>query len=147
MRYRFFGCLPNMFDSSEMKVPLARPRPTTPCSASPNVKALETMGKMMSEDDGWSVEIATLQMPTLLVFGDNASISQKHMVQFFALPGRRREGAGRPHGKTDPIAGSGGLAGPTTRSLFMTARKSAPDCSDRLRKRPACVARPVVALS
>src|ERR1700740_2410729 len=48
---------------------------------------LDKMGKMMSEDYNWSAEIAELQMPVLLVFADNDSISQKHIAEFFALLG------------------------------------------------------------
>ena len=48
---------------------------------------LDKMGKMMSEDYDWSVEIAKLPMPVLLVFADNDSISQKHIAEFFALLG------------------------------------------------------------
>ena len=48
---------------------------------------LEKMGKMLSEDYDWSVEIANLKMPVLLVFADNDSISQKHIAEFFALLG------------------------------------------------------------
>jgi pimeloyl-ACP methyl ester carboxylesterase len=42
---------------------------------------------MMSEDYDWSVDIAKLPMPVLLVFADNDSISQKHIAEFFALLG------------------------------------------------------------
>jgi pimeloyl-ACP methyl ester carboxylesterase len=48
---------------------------------------LDKMGKMMSEDYDWSAEIAELQMPVLLVFADNDSVSQKHIAEFFALVG------------------------------------------------------------
>jgi pimeloyl-ACP methyl ester carboxylesterase len=48
---------------------------------------LDKMGKMMSEDYDWSVDIAKLQMPVLLVFADNDSVSQKHVAEFFALLG------------------------------------------------------------
>lgn len=48
---------------------------------------LGKMGKMMSQDYDWSVDIAKLQMPVLLVFADNDSVSQKHIAEFFALLG------------------------------------------------------------
>jgi pimeloyl-ACP methyl ester carboxylesterase len=48
---------------------------------------LDKMGKMLSEDYDWSAEISRLQMPVLLVFADNDSISQKHIADFFALLG------------------------------------------------------------
>jgi pimeloyl-ACP methyl ester carboxylesterase len=48
---------------------------------------LDKMGKLLSEDYDWSAEIARLQMPVLLVFADNDSISQKHIAEFFALLG------------------------------------------------------------
>ena len=46
---------------------------------------LDKMGKLMSEDYDWSVAIAKLPMPVLLVFADNDSIPQKHIAEFFAL--------------------------------------------------------------
>lgn len=48
---------------------------------------LDKMGKMLSEDYDWSADIVGLQMPVLLVFADNDSISQKHVADFFALLG------------------------------------------------------------
>jgi pimeloyl-ACP methyl ester carboxylesterase len=48
---------------------------------------LDKFGKMMSQDYDWSAEIAKLPMPVLLVFADNDSVSQKHVVEFFALLG------------------------------------------------------------
>jgi pimeloyl-ACP methyl ester carboxylesterase len=48
---------------------------------------LDKMGKMLSEDYDWPAEIAKLEMPVLLVFADNDSISQKHIAEFFALLG------------------------------------------------------------
>ena len=48
---------------------------------------LGKMGKMMSEDYDWFVDIAKLQRPVLLVFADNDSVSQKHIAEFFALLG------------------------------------------------------------
>jgi pimeloyl-ACP methyl ester carboxylesterase len=48
---------------------------------------LDKMGKLISEDYDWSAEIAKLEMPVLLVFADNDSISQKHIAEFFALLG------------------------------------------------------------
>jgi pimeloyl-ACP methyl ester carboxylesterase len=48
---------------------------------------LDKMGKMLGEDYDWSAEIAKLEMPVLLVFADNDSVSQKHIAEFFALLG------------------------------------------------------------
>jgi pimeloyl-ACP methyl ester carboxylesterase len=48
---------------------------------------LDKMGKMLSEDYDWSADIVRLQMPVLLVFADNDSVSQKHVADFFALLG------------------------------------------------------------
>jgi len=48
---------------------------------------LDKMGKLLSETYDWSVEIANLPMPVLLVFADNDSVSQKHVAEFFALLG------------------------------------------------------------
>jgi pimeloyl-ACP methyl ester carboxylesterase len=48
---------------------------------------LNKMGKLMSEDYDWSVDIARLPMPVLLLFTDNDSIPQRHIAEFFALLG------------------------------------------------------------
>lgn len=48
---------------------------------------LDKMGKLLSEDYDWSPDISRLEMPVLLVFADNDSISQKHVADFFALLG------------------------------------------------------------
>lgn len=48
---------------------------------------LDKLGRLMSEDYDWSKEIARLEMPLLLVFADNDSVSQKHVAEFFALVG------------------------------------------------------------
>jgi pimeloyl-ACP methyl ester carboxylesterase len=48
---------------------------------------LDKMGRVLSEDYDWSAEIARLDMPVLLVFADNDSVSQKHIAEFFALLG------------------------------------------------------------
>jgi hypothetical protein len=68
---------------------------------------LDKMGKMMSEDYDWSADIAKLQMPVLLVFADNDSVSQKHVAEFFALLGRRREGAGLARHAAVEVAAGG----------------------------------------
>ena len=48
---------------------------------------LDKMGKLMSKDYDWSVDIARLPMPVLLMFTDNDSVPQKHIAEFFALLG------------------------------------------------------------
>jgi pimeloyl-ACP methyl ester carboxylesterase len=48
---------------------------------------LDKMGKMMSADYDWSMDITKLPIAVLLVFADNDSISQKHIAEFFALLG------------------------------------------------------------
>ena len=48
---------------------------------------LDKMGKTVSKDYDWSADIAKLDMPVLLVFADNDSVSQKHVAEFFALLG------------------------------------------------------------
>jgi pimeloyl-ACP methyl ester carboxylesterase len=41
----------------------------------------------MSGHYDWSIEIATLPMPVLLVFADNDSVAQTRIAEFFALLG------------------------------------------------------------
>ena len=48
---------------------------------------LDKMGKLTSENYDWSVDIARLPMPVLLMFTDNDSVPQKHIAEFFALLG------------------------------------------------------------
>jgi pimeloyl-ACP methyl ester carboxylesterase len=48
---------------------------------------LDKFGKLMSEDYDWSVAIAKLPMPVLLVFADNDSVPQRTVAEFFALLG------------------------------------------------------------
>lgn len=50
-------------------------------------KFLDKLGKLMSEDYDRSEDIAKLEMPVLLVFADNDSVSQRHIAEFFALLG------------------------------------------------------------
>jgi pimeloyl-ACP methyl ester carboxylesterase len=50
-------------------------------------RLLDKLGRLLSEDYDWSVEIANLPMPVLLVFADNDSIPQMRIAEFFALLG------------------------------------------------------------
>jgi pimeloyl-ACP methyl ester carboxylesterase len=43
------------------------------------------MGELMRKDYDWRAEIATLRMPTLLVFADHDAVSMQHIAEFFAL--------------------------------------------------------------
>ncbi len=46
---------------------------------------LERMGELMKKDYDWRPEIATLRMPTLLLFADHDAVSMRHIAEFFAL--------------------------------------------------------------
>ncbi len=45
------------------------------------------MGQLTRQDYDWSEGVKTLQMPTLLVYGDYDSVRPSHMVEFFQLLG------------------------------------------------------------
>ncbi len=47
----------------------------------------DKMGDLLRQDYDWSAGVATLTMPTLLVFGDADSLSPIHAGEFFALLG------------------------------------------------------------
>jgi pimeloyl-ACP methyl ester carboxylesterase len=49
---------------------------------------------LVNQDYDWSKEVATIQAPTMLVFGDADSIRPSHMVEFFELLGGGQRDAG-----------------------------------------------------
>lgn len=55
---------------------------------------LDKIGEMLRQDYDWSDEVATLKMPTLLVYGDADSVPPTHAAQFFELLGGGRRDAG-----------------------------------------------------
>jgi pimeloyl-ACP methyl ester carboxylesterase len=57
--------------------------------------ALNTkLGEMLRKDYDWSSEVQTIQVPTLLVFGDADAVRTAHAVEFFELLGGGRKDAG-----------------------------------------------------
>jgi pimeloyl-ACP methyl ester carboxylesterase len=48
---------------------------------------LDRFGEMMGRPYDWSEDVRKLEMPVLLVYADNDSISQRHIADFFALLG------------------------------------------------------------
>lgn len=52
------------------------------------------MSVMLTTDYDWSKEVAAIEIPTLLVFGDADAIRPPHMVEFFALLGGGQKDAG-----------------------------------------------------
>lgn len=55
---------------------------------------LDKMGDMLRHDYDWTSEVATLKMPTLLVFGDADGMPPAHAAQFFELLGGGKRDAG-----------------------------------------------------
>jgi pimeloyl-ACP methyl ester carboxylesterase len=55
---------------------------------------LEKMGDMLRQGHDWSVEVSTLPMPVMLVFGDADSIPPAQAAAFFALLGGGQADAG-----------------------------------------------------
>jgi pimeloyl-ACP methyl ester carboxylesterase len=55
---------------------------------------LTKLGDLLHQDYDWSKEVAAIQAPTLLVFGDADAIRPEHAVQFFQLLGGGKKDAG-----------------------------------------------------
>lgn len=52
------------------------------------------VGDLLRRDYDWSVEVAELETPTLLVVGDADSVRTSHAVEFFELLGGGRQDGG-----------------------------------------------------
>ncbi|TWI86396.1 alpha/beta fold hydrolase [Chitinophaga japonensis] len=57
-------------------------------------KLLEQMGQMMKRPFDWSAEVARLEMPVMLVYGDGDMIRPAHIVKFYELLGGGKKDAG-----------------------------------------------------
>jgi len=55
---------------------------------------LTKLGELLRQDYDWSKEVAAIQVPTLLVFGDADAVRTAHAVQFFELLGGGKKDAG-----------------------------------------------------
>jgi len=55
---------------------------------------LTKLGDLLRQDYDWSREVAAIQSPTLLVFGDADAVRPEHAVQFFQLLGGGKKDAG-----------------------------------------------------
>jgi len=55
---------------------------------------LTKLGELLRQDYDWSKELAAIQAPTLLVFGDADAVRTAHAVQFFELLGGGKKDAG-----------------------------------------------------
>jgi len=55
---------------------------------------LTKLGEMLRRDYDWSNDVATIQVPTLLVFGDADAVRTEHAVQFFELLGGAKKDGG-----------------------------------------------------
>lgn len=55
---------------------------------------LSKLGDLLPQDYDWSKEVASIQAPTLLVFGDADAVRPEHAVQFFELLGGGKKDAG-----------------------------------------------------
>lgn len=54
----------------------------------------DLLGDLLRKDYDWSEEVAAIEAPTLLVFGDADSIRLAHVVEFFGLLGGGKKDAG-----------------------------------------------------
>ncbi|MBI1879905.1 MAG: hypothetical protein HYR94_17075 [Chloroflexi bacterium] len=55
---------------------------------------LDKIGDLLRHDYDWSNDVAALEMPTMIVYGDADSIPPAHAVQFFELLGGGKGDAG-----------------------------------------------------
>jgi pimeloyl-ACP methyl ester carboxylesterase len=55
---------------------------------------LTKLGEMLRKDYDWSNDVATIKVPTLLVFGDADAVRTAHTVQFFELLGGGKKDGG-----------------------------------------------------
>ena len=55
---------------------------------------IEKVSKLVSTDFDWSAEVASIKMPTMLVFADADAVRPPHMAQFFELLGGGQKDAG-----------------------------------------------------
>ncbi len=55
---------------------------------------LTKLNEMLKKDYDWSKEVATIKVPTLLVFGDADAVRTAHAVQFFELLGGGKKDGG-----------------------------------------------------
>jgi pimeloyl-ACP methyl ester carboxylesterase len=55
---------------------------------------LTKLGEMLRKDYDWSNDVATIKVPTLLVFGDADAVRTAHAVQFFELLGGGKKDGG-----------------------------------------------------
>lgn len=69
-------------------------------------RLLDAMGAFMREDYDWSEEVRTLDMPTMLVWGDSDMFRPEHMVEFYQLlgGGLRDAGWNREHMSRNRLA-------------------------------------------
>ena len=56
-------------------------------------RLVEQMGSLVGNDYDWSADIAAIQAPTLLVYGDWDSVRTSHVAQFFELLGGGKQDA------------------------------------------------------
>jgi pimeloyl-ACP methyl ester carboxylesterase len=55
---------------------------------------LTKLGNMLRKDYDWSKDVAAIESPTLLVFGDGDAVRTAHAVQFFELLGGGKKDGG-----------------------------------------------------
>ena len=55
---------------------------------------LTKMGALINQDYDWSMEVAAIKAPTLLVYGDADAVRTSHAVQFFELLGGGKKDGG-----------------------------------------------------
>ncbi|WP_149193139.1 alpha/beta fold hydrolase [Luteimonas suaedae] len=64
----------------------------------PNVddfpRLLDRMGELMRKPYDWSTDVAKLQMPVMLIFGDSDMFRPEHIVEFYRLLGGGQKDAG-----------------------------------------------------
>ena len=52
------------------------------------------MGDLLRKDYDWSIDIAAIKAPTMLIFGDADAMPPEHVVEFFELLGGGKKDGG-----------------------------------------------------
>jgi pimeloyl-ACP methyl ester carboxylesterase len=72
---------------------------------------LDKLGDLLRHDYDWSGDVAVLETPTMLVFGDADSVPPAYIARFFELLGGGKsdagwDGAGRPRARLAILPGT-----------------------------------------
>jgi len=92
--YQLDGLYPDLIDSISMMMPevfAGSPIETEYQRLSPNPEAFATLVEKLVALDGtdfdWSADVAAIEVPTLIIMGDNDAVTLQHMIDMYGLLG------------------------------------------------------------